>query len=44
MFYLPEKDAVIVVDVNRLDLDDKSQSSDTFLSIAKLLFPEDVNW
>ena len=44
MFYLPEEDAVIVIDVNRLDLDDKSQSSDLFLAIAKILFPESVNW
>jgi D-alanyl-D-alanine carboxypeptidase len=44
LFYLPEKDAVIVIDVNRLDLDDKSQSTESFLSITKLLFPEYVNW
>ena len=44
MFYLPEKDAVIVIDVNRLDRDDKSQSTETFLSVSKLLFPEYVNW
>jgi D-alanyl-D-alanine carboxypeptidase len=44
MFYLPEKDAVIVVNVNRLDLDDHSRSTELFLLLTKLLFPEDVSW
>lgn len=44
MFYLPEKDAVIVINVNRLDLDDHSKSADLFFAISKLLFPEYVNW
>lgn len=44
MFYLPEKDAVIVINVNRLDLDDHSRSSTLFFLLARLLFPNDVNW
>ena len=44
MFYLPEKDAMIVINVNRLDLDDHSRSTEIFLRITKLLFPESVNW
>jgi D-alanyl-D-alanine carboxypeptidase len=44
MYYLPEKGAVIVINANRLDLDDHSQSTDLFLQISKLLFPEHVNW
>jgi D-alanyl-D-alanine carboxypeptidase len=44
MFYLPQEDAVIVVNVNRLDEDDQSQSTDLFLAITKTLFPEYVDW
>ncbi len=44
MFYLPQEDAVIVVNVNRLDEDDESQSTDLFLKIAKTLFPDHVDW
>jgi len=44
MWYLPEKDAVIVINVNRLDADDQTQSSNLFFAIAKILFPEYVNW
>jgi len=44
MYYLPERDAVIVINVNRLDGDDKSQSAELFFAIAKLLFPEYINW
>ncbi len=43
-FYLPAKDAVIVINVNRLDEDDKSQSSDLFFRLTQLLFPNEVNW
>ncbi len=43
-FYLPAKDAVIVVNVNRLDLDDQSQSTELFLRLTKALFPAHVNW
>ncbi len=35
---------MIVINVNRLDLDDHSQSTELFLMITKLLFPEYVNW
>jgi D-alanyl-D-alanine carboxypeptidase len=44
MFYLPEEDAVIVVNVNRLDADDESKSTDLFLAVAKILYPEYVDW
>jgi D-alanyl-D-alanine carboxypeptidase len=44
MFYLPEEDAVIVVSVNRLDVDDESKSEDLFLGISKTFFPEYVDW
>lgn len=43
-FYLPAKDAVIVINVNRLDLDDQSQSTELFLLLTKELFPDEVNW
>ncbi len=44
MFYLPAKDAVIVVNVNRLDADDHSQSTELFLLLTKQLFAQYVNW
>jgi D-alanyl-D-alanine carboxypeptidase len=44
MFYLPEEDAVIVVNVNRLDEDDESKSTDIFLAVSKTFFPEYVEW
>lgn len=44
MWYLPEREAVIVINVNRLDLDDESKSAPLFFRIAKALFPDDVNW
>lgn len=43
-FYLPAKDAVIVINVNRLDRDDKSQSTELFLGLSKALFPTYVDW
>ncbi len=43
-FYLPAKDAVIIINVNRLDLDDQSQSTELFLMLTKALFPDDVAW
>lgn len=43
-FYLPSKDAVIVVNVNRLDMDDQNQSSELFLRLTRALFPQEVNW
>ncbi|WP_412030165.1 serine hydrolase domain-containing protein [Deinococcus yunweiensis] len=43
-FYLPARDAVIVINVNRLDQDDRSQSSALFLRLTKALFPQDVPW
>ena len=44
MWYLPEKDAVMVIDVNRLDADDHSKSTGLFLVLSKILFPDYVNW
>lgn len=44
MFYLPEQDALVIVSVNRLDLDDHSQSTELFLLLTRELFPQDVNW
>ncbi len=44
MFYLPEKDALIVINVNRLDLDDRSRSTELFLRLSKQLFPQHVDW
>jgi D-alanyl-D-alanine carboxypeptidase len=44
MFYLPEEDAVILINVNRLDVDDESKSEDLFLEISKTFFPEYVDW
>lgn len=44
MFYLPRDNAVIIINVNRLDRDDKSWSGDLFLALSKQLFPEGVKW
>jgi D-alanyl-D-alanine carboxypeptidase len=44
MWYLPEKDAVILISVNRLDEDDKSKASNLFFALTKEVFPEYVNW
>lgn len=44
MWYLPERDAVIVVNVNRLDLDDQSRSVELFAKVAKVAFPDLVDW
>ena len=43
-WHWPERDATIVVNVSRLDRDDHSQSSELFLKIAKLLYPNDLPW
>lgn len=44
VWYLPQEDATIVIDVNRLDLDDHSKSMKIFLTVTKTLFPEYVDW
>ena len=41
-WYLPAEDAVVVVNVNRLDADDVSMSGDLFGKLARLLFPDAV--
>lgn len=40
MFYLPHEEAVIVDNVNRLDEDDASKSTEIFLGISKILYPD----
>jgi D-alanyl-D-alanine carboxypeptidase len=42
MYYLPDKDAVIVIGVNRADEDYESRSDDVLSVLAKILFPEYV--
>ena len=44
MYYLPERDATIVINVNRLDEDDLSKSTDLFLALTRILFPRLVDW
>jgi D-alanyl-D-alanine carboxypeptidase len=44
MYYLPEKDAVLIINVNRLDLDDYSHSYNLFIEISRLLFLSYVLW
>jgi D-alanyl-D-alanine carboxypeptidase len=39
VWYLSEAEATFVVSVNRLDLDDKSKSFNTFARVSRLLFP-----
>lgn len=43
-FYLPDLDATIIINVNRLDLDDHSYSTPLQLALTKIVFPEYVNW
>ncbi len=44
MWYLPERDAVVIVSVNRLDADDRSRSFELFAKVTKLVFPDQVDW
>jgi D-alanyl-D-alanine carboxypeptidase len=44
MYYLPERDATIVINVNRLDVDDASKSTELFLLLTRILFPRLVDW
>ena len=39
-WYLPAEDAVIVVNVNRLDADDASMSGDLFGKLVRIVFPD----
>jgi D-alanyl-D-alanine carboxypeptidase len=43
-WYLPSQDAAVVINVNRLDVDDNSMSSPLFFKLTKLLFPDEVEW
>jgi len=44
MFYYPPKDAVIIVNTNRLDEDDVSMSTNFFLRLVTILFPGSAPW
>jgi D-alanyl-D-alanine carboxypeptidase len=44
MFYLPEKDATVVICVNRNDEDERSHADGLFFKMAKLAFPQFVDW
>lgn len=44
MFYLPDLDATVITSVNRLDLDDQSQSTPLTLIVTKMALPQYVNW
>ncbi len=44
MYYLPAKDAVVIITVNRLDVDDKSKSVGLFMQLSKYLFEDVVKW
>lgn len=44
MYYLPALRATIVINVNRLDADNVSQSTPLFLSLSKIAFPRYVSW
>lgn len=44
MLYLPALDATVITSVNRLDLDDESQSTPLTLALIKLAFPKHVAW
>lgn len=44
IWYLPQEDATIIINVNRLDLDDHSKSTEIFLTVTKTLFPEYTEW
>jgi D-alanyl-D-alanine carboxypeptidase len=44
MFYLPEKDATVVICVNRNDEDERSHADGLFFRLTKLVFPQYVDW
>lgn len=44
MYYLPSKDATIVVMLNKCRPGAESPADEVFLRIAKILFPEEVPW
>ena len=39
-WYLPAEDAVVVINVNRLDADDQSMSGDLFGKLVRIVFPD----
>lgn len=44
MWYLPANQAIVVINVNRLDADDQSRSTELFLRLTKQLFQAYVPW
>lgn len=44
MFYLPDLDATIIINVNRLDEDDEGKSAALFGALTKIVFPDYVEW
>lgn len=44
MYYLPSRDATIVVMLNKCRPGAESPADEVFLRIAKILFSEDVPW
>jgi D-alanyl-D-alanine carboxypeptidase len=44
MFYLPQKDATVVICVNRNDEDERSHADGLFFRLTKLVFPQYVDW
>ncbi len=44
MYYAPDLNAVIVINVNRLDMNDQSKSLAFFLKVTKELFKDYVKW
>jgi D-alanyl-D-alanine carboxypeptidase len=44
MFYLPEKDATIIISVNRNDADERSHADGLFFGLTRILFPAHVDW
>lgn len=44
MFYLPERDATIVISVNRNDEDERSHADGLFFALTRILFPQLVDW
>jgi D-alanyl-D-alanine carboxypeptidase len=44
MFYLPEKDATIIICVNRNDENELSHADGLFFRLTKIVFPQYVDW
>lgn len=46
LFYLPAKDATVVVNVNRMEQEDidKNYADNVFFAVSRILYPKHVNW